>query len=194
MEAVELINSCHVEQFHHFLLRKEMPRHVEHEAAMAVLRIVRDGKLRHCPFGPAGALRTIDLDGQELAKRLQTIEEAGTAGGAHLDYLVIDGELVALGGLCIVLHQIDRPLCKGFTLLHGQQRRSRRRRVGCKSLGHIANVLGGIDQRSEAAHGHGALAHRHFAWIGNHLDGGYGGGHIFLLDELHHSVGVVFVV
>ena len=85
VEAVEFVDGCHVNEFLHLFFCEEMARHVEHETAVAKGGAVLDGQTGNGPFGPALAHRSIDGHGQELAQRLECVEETRAAVGLDVN-------------------------------------------------------------------------------------------------------------
>ena len=78
------------------LLRHEMPRHVEHGAAPREARCIVDRHRRHFPSDVVGSGFAENLGRQQLAQRLDAVENPGRRRTANRDPRRRDVEMIAL--------------------------------------------------------------------------------------------------
>ena len=97
VQAVHLVHRREVYVPLHVGYGKEVPRHIEEDAAPLVPRPVGDAAGRH---RDGKRPRAAQLDGprQQLPQRLRAVEDAGRRGGCDADAVGADGKVVAVAG------------------------------------------------------------------------------------------------
>ena len=148
MQAVHLVEGEHVDDALHLGLVEEVARDVEHVAAVAQEGLVVDGKPGHCPIGRGGGGAGEEGRGEQLAERLQAVEETGVAGSTDFNALGSDGELVGFRRQRAVGEQTHR---SGF----GRRARGFRRHGGAGGLAQAGGEVGGQFLEAVGREGHG---------------------------------------
>ena len=148
VQAVHLVEGEHVDDALHLCLVEEVARHVEHVAAVAEQGLVVDVKSGHTPIGRGGGSAGKEGGGQQLAERLQTVEETGARRSADFYAVGGDGEFVGFSTQAAIGEQAHGT---GF----GARTRGFRRHGATGGLAQTGGEVGGqlLDTVGREAHG-----------------------------------------
>ncbi len=159
VEAVELVDSGHVEQLLDFVHREEVARHVEVETTVTHERFVLDGEAGQCPRGGIAHLRrAVDGSRQKLLQGLYSIEETGIACGGYHHAVIIYNHTVSLRFLRFIEHHVDGTglgTCTGS--LDSERRTRHLLHLGGHRLGQLPGSLVGVRDGGERSHGESAF-------------------------------------
>ena len=148
VQAVHLVEGEHIDDALHLRLVEEVARHVEHVAAVAEQGLVVDVESGHTPIGRGSGGAGKESGGQQLAERLQTVEETGARRSTDFYAVGGDGELVGFSAQAAIGEQTHGT---GF----GARTRGFRRHGTTGGLAQTGGEVGGqlLDTVGREAHG-----------------------------------------
>ena len=109
VEAVELVDGHRVQYLLDLILAEEVPAAVQHQAAVAKARGVRNVAARQAPSGSRVRLRAVNSHRQHLPEGLDGIQEAAEAACAHLGCAPPYADGISFRGNGIILDETHSP-------------------------------------------------------------------------------------